>query len=437
MDAAATAQALHQAIAADSPLDEVRAAVEACAPPAVSSSDERAILIAETVNRAAPGAGGDDGKTLLQAAHRLRRGDLVGLLIERGADMLRRFGEHADLIAVLIAYEQPESLRELLRQGHERDGRLAYDYNSEIGGSREGLRVDPDDLGKSVCSAAHFCVIHPAQLARRQRSAASPRLPARARRAPWRDTPRPRHARQLQLHPSRLTVSFCGLFGPRQRRRRAGPRPGERVNGPVDSAHGSPLHNFAAEASVGLLRKLLQHGADVGALDSGSRSTALMWALEMDWDHDPTGRQDYFCAWLELLRASPPEVRRQRDERDMSALNIVVATNPRAPCYLQIAVKLLRSGVPYLEKNTQHIVPVAAALMRQQDLTRQLVCDPWEQGQDWRRRHDKMLRMVFAQRHLQEEFDEREEKLRKIAELEAELGDQGEDEEEGQQDEKK
>ena len=60
-------------------------------------------------------------QTPLQAAHRQRRGDLVGALVEAGADVGGIFGSYRKLtpLAVCIAYGQVESVRALLRNGHD------------------------------------------------------------------------------------------------------------------------------------------------------------------------------------------------------------------------------------------------------------------------------------------------------------------------------
>jgi len=72
---------LYRAVAQGRSAAEVRAAIEACAPPGPVTRSSRSRLAA-ALNRIEPSS----NKTALQAAHRLRRGDLVGLLLEFGAD---------------------------------------------------------------------------------------------------------------------------------------------------------------------------------------------------------------------------------------------------------------------------------------------------------------------------------------------------------------
>jgi hypothetical protein len=58
----------------------------------------------------------------LVVAHKDRRGDLVGMLLEEGADVkcdeIKASGLYTTAIALCISYGQVESLRALLRGGH-------------------------------------------------------------------------------------------------------------------------------------------------------------------------------------------------------------------------------------------------------------------------------------------------------------------------------
>jgi ankyrin repeat protein len=54
----------------------------------------------------------------LQAAHRLQRGDLVGALLEAGADASALFPLATPLV-LCIAYGLVDSLRALLKAGHD------------------------------------------------------------------------------------------------------------------------------------------------------------------------------------------------------------------------------------------------------------------------------------------------------------------------------
>jgi len=97
------------------------------------------------VNRTS-NAASNAAETPLQAAHRQKRGDLVGALIEAGADVRRMFGRRKPTpLAVCIAYGQVESVHALLRAGH--------DANEKI----EWVQW-VDDPGNDVfCTPARFC----------------------------------------------------------------------------------------------------------------------------------------------------------------------------------------------------------------------------------------------------------------------------------------
>jgi hypothetical protein len=64
-------------------------------------------------------------ETPLAAAHRLRRGDLVGALVRQaGADVGGVFGRLWTPITVCIVYGQAESVSALLKAGHDPNERI-------------------------------------------------------------------------------------------------------------------------------------------------------------------------------------------------------------------------------------------------------------------------------------------------------------------------
>jgi hypothetical protein len=89
---------VHRAVAAGESDEELRRVIEDCA----QGDDQRRKAAA---NRAV----GEE--TPPQAVHRQRRGDLVGALVEAGADVGAIFSGRLTLLAVCIAYGQAGSVR--------------------------------------------------------------------------------------------------------------------------------------------------------------------------------------------------------------------------------------------------------------------------------------------------------------------------------------
>ena len=110
---------VHADVRAGKSAEEVRRAIDACAPP----GDERRRALA--VNEAVKTRWGDE--TPLLGAHRMGRGDLVGLLLEDGADAgeVCTVGDHRMTALALCAHHDlPETLRVLLRKGHDPSQRV-------------------------------------------------------------------------------------------------------------------------------------------------------------------------------------------------------------------------------------------------------------------------------------------------------------------------
>jgi len=86
-------------------------------------------------------------ETPLQAAHRQKRGDLVGALVEAGADVGGIFNRKVTPLAVCVAYGQVESVRALLRAGHDANENVGWRpwYSS----------------GDAFSTPVHFCLAPP------------------------------------------------------------------------------------------------------------------------------------------------------------------------------------------------------------------------------------------------------------------------------------
>jgi ankyrin repeat protein len=106
-------------------------------------SDERRLL---AVNHVGP-----DGDTPLVAAFSQCRGDLVGALVENGADVGGIFGGRLTPLAVCVLYRQVESVRALLKTGHEADEKVLYMLRDRY--------IHPPADGS--CTAAHLCIAPP------------------------------------------------------------------------------------------------------------------------------------------------------------------------------------------------------------------------------------------------------------------------------------
>jgi hypothetical protein len=108
-----------------------------------------------------------NGETALEAAHkRLRRGDLVGVLLEAGADA-RILGPYCNALALAIFYGEIETLRHLLRSGrHDANEKLRYERAGPIEGS---------EFGAFFCRAVHLAVVPPKRAPNDHRSPPSSR----------------------------------------------------------------------------------------------------------------------------------------------------------------------------------------------------------------------------------------------------------------------
>jgi ankyrin repeat protein len=140
-DDAGDLRRVYHSVAAGDTAARLRRVIAECA----QGSDERR---ARAVNKP-----GDDGEKPLEAASRLKRGDLVGALVETGANVRVLASGLATPIAVCCAWGQAKSVRALLRAGH--DPSETFRYNPACGWCPNcGYR----------CSNLHLCLGSPAKL---------------------------------------------------------------------------------------------------------------------------------------------------------------------------------------------------------------------------------------------------------------------------------
>jgi len=126
---------VYHAVASGASKAELRRVIEECA----QGDDQRR---AQAVNHSSTAT-----ETPLQAAHRQKRGDLVGALVEAGADVGGIFNGKLTPLAVCIAYGQVDSVRALLRASHEAKEKIEWDsWNS---------------IGDEFSTPAHFCFAPP------------------------------------------------------------------------------------------------------------------------------------------------------------------------------------------------------------------------------------------------------------------------------------
>jgi hypothetical protein len=135
--AAGAAASVYAAVAAGESDEEVRRVIAEC-------GDEQQRTAA--VNH----KGQNSNETPLAAAHRLRRGDLVGALLEAGADASKLFRRATPLV-LCIAYGLADSLRVLLKAGHDPNQQIGYGPHDSLEGNPYG----------SFCTAAHLCLAPP------------------------------------------------------------------------------------------------------------------------------------------------------------------------------------------------------------------------------------------------------------------------------------
>jgi ankyrin repeat protein len=411
-DAADAPTRLYRAVAEGRSAAEVRAAIQACAasatyaPPvtrrtARSGADvsDAARSLAALVNRVH--GRGRGGETALQAAHRLRRGDLVGLLLENGADAANLYSHRRhDPLALCIAYGQAESLRALLLQGgHVANRRLEYRAYQCLDGRYDQY---------SRCSPVHLCIAPPAV------SQGFPPSPPQLAclRVLVEEFGADVDARDCSDETPLHWLAGCQVE-PRVRDEALDllVRLGADVNA-RDVIGATPIFNYARTASHPLLLRLIAHGANVDARNRDGY-TALMRVVSYGSSNGESA--------MELLRRSSIETRRATSRSGWSALDSLafrMSYAPR-PWHPPVTAELLRSGCPFQPRHAQELLPVAIPVMQEQELDLEI----FRSGRlmwDWRG-HEAMVHLALQMqetRFYEEAVAERQAEVRR---LEAEL----------------
>jgi ankyrin repeat protein len=407
------ARRLYLAVAESRGKDEVHAAIEACAPPgsvAGSSSSSsmttshRARVLAAALNRAEPNERNDGrGETPLQAAPRLRRGDLIGLLLEFGADVATIYH---DPLALCIAYGQAESLRALaIARG--------VDLREKYG--KNDCHDDPY-YGNAQCSYdgrssyVHLCMI-PLPLA-----LGVPPLPPQLEclRVLVQEFGADINARDHHRNTPLLMLWRCKVQ-PEVRDKALDllVSLGADVNARGGYYDTTLIYSYACGYSLPSLLRLLGHGAVVDIINNRGE-TPLMWACSCA---EPIGE-----LVMELLHRYSVAAWRLKVPWSGSALDYlvhVVSQRSRSSGNkTQQWPRCCAWAFPFLAGEASVLLPIAATLMQQQEIDLYL----FQSGRMWDwRGHEAMVHLALQDEEAR--FDERRvaERKAEVARLEAEL----------------
>jgi ankyrin repeat protein len=399
-----------RAVKAGSTAEQVRQVIESYA----SAGGARTRRSHEARRKAAVDFEDDDGETSLAAAHRAARGDLVGVLLENGADP-KTLSPECRALALAIQYGLTNTLRALLRDKRE-DVHAPIHYSP--------FATDEGNPSRS-CSAAHLCVVPPRRIY--WVAALPPQLeclevlvrefgadinaPDDCCRAPlhWLAFAAPEHR-------ARAAEALLSLGADARRRDRSGR---------------SPVFEAAWSCEAGVVRALLRHGGSADVKEQAGFTSLMAACLKSD-EH-PAG----FPATLAvLLAASSLETRRARDyNNNRSALDLLISfRQPPYPSWKQQAIAdLLAAGVPVLPSNARLVLPIAARLGERR--WREVRRRERSAGTTWQE-HDETVQLAFDFKELREAEEGVRARERRVEELEEELrrrGGEGEgdDEESG------
>jgi hypothetical protein len=334
------------AVAAGESAELVRHAIEECAQ---GSATRRVAAVNEA---------GEDAELPLQAAHDLRRGDLVGLLLEAGANAraLKVFGTDIarcdfSALGLCCAHGRVESVRVLLRDGHETDEYITY-------------IPFPHFESQSESTAAHVCIAPPLWA----RSSNFPSAPAPSLRLACleallqggADANALTISGETPLHyvalddPDDGRVPFIDLL--------------VRYGADVNKHPWPPIFGLLHEGDSSAVQCLLGHGASADVAQRDGTTPLLMACV----DADLPGHRDVLP---ELLRLSSAETRRGVDGDGSSAVDVLVSSMgerdlPLEPWHKQLIVELLVAKAPVLPENMGSVLPIVAerAQRRQDEL---------------------------------------------------------------------
>jgi ankyrin repeat protein len=298
----------------------------------------------------------------LRAADDAGRGDLVGALLEAGADAKRLYpGGLCDPLALCIAYGNASSLNALLKLGHPADRRIKARPDDRSLAGHEGY----------FCTALHLC-IHPPRLSQDECLSYPPpnfnclkvllEEGGADANSKSRYDETPLHflcmLRKAELGDPNVFDAAVDLLLAN----------GADVNA-RDSDGRTPLVLCAERSSAAWVPRLLARGADPEIVKNNGGS-ALMCACGRGSD----GRESS-VAVLALLRASSCETLRASENNGWTPIDALVCQDapPRlppssTPRKTRAVRELLLSGVTCRDDHAPVVVPIAAELMALQDV---------------------------------------------------------------------
>ena len=383
---------LYRAVADGRPVEAVLSALEDC------RSRSRAL---NKVHYDEPEQGRTD--TPLRAAWRLKRHDVVRLLLGAGA-YASAIAPRADSMAILIAYGDAENLRALLSSGKvDANKKLKYALGASDPGGAAGLLYPQN---KAYCHAVHLCIVPP----RSPLTPSEPSLP------------------HMQLECLRVLVQVGGAdlnksadYGtPLEWVLRAQDSPRAPSTAVLCAAvvalrRAKVIYEYAKRASPVLLRQLIAFNSWAPNTSRDYRGTPLMQAIRYN------RRADRGETILELARRTSPQyLRMQLDcwPGPLTALDFLLDRPSNEPWWRYTVMLLLFKGVSYVQSNAKAalVLPVAIELMALQEHE----LESLEAGKRWGwRGHDEVTGLVFDLQHASEEeatLARRREEVRPILE---------------------
>jgi hypothetical protein len=337
---------IHRAVTQVQTLDQLRAEIEAVDR---REKEARAASLARS----------------LRAAHDARRGDLVGALLEAGADASALYpGGRCDPLALCIVYKNVSRLKALLKLGHPADRRIEALPSLRSLAGNEGY----------FCTAAHLCMCPPRLSEDEDRLALPPALDCLKVLLEEGGA----DAYSKAIEGDALLHDICSLEDTVFDDRNA-------FDAALDLllAHGAdinardldgmtPLMYCAGWGDPAWVLRLLAQGADPDVIGMNG-FTALVCACGRGAEDESP------AAVLELLRRSSRETRRAVDHPGWSAIDELVyqVVNgdhlPRrlpasTPWKTRAIRQLLLSGVTCHDVHAPIVVPIAAELMALQDV---------------------------------------------------------------------